>query len=140
MRAPVARLYKAFIDPDAIEKWIPPYGFIGRVHEFDGRVGGGYKMSFTNFGTGSSHSFSVVYTKLVENELIEHTDQFDDPNMSEKMTVTITFKEVLCGTELRIEQSDLPPQIPVEFCYLGWQESLEQLAKLVEPDIPDNPV
>jgi uncharacterized protein YndB with AHSA1/START domain len=137
LRAPVERVYKAFIDGDAMSRWLPPYGFIGKVHEIDARVDGGYRMSFTNFGTGSAHSFSAKYVELVPNERIVHTDRFDDPNLPGEMNVTITFKPVLCGTELSIAQEGIPAMIPTEMCYLGWQESLLQLANLVEPSIPD---
>ncbi len=136
-KAPPERVYRAFTDPDAMCRWLPPYGFLAKMHEHDIRVGGGYRMSFTNFGTGSSHSFGVKYVEMVENELIRHTDQFDDPSMQQVMEVTVSFRAVLCGTELSVVQANLPPQIPVEFCYLGWQESLAQLAHLVEPEIPD---
>ena len=137
LRAPADRVYKAFVDGDAMTRWLPPYGFIGKVHEIDARVGGGYRMSFTNFGTGSAHSFSAKYVELVPNERIVHTDRFDDPNLPGEMNVTITFRPVLCGTELSIIQEGIPAMIPTEMCYLGWQESLGQLANLVEPSIPD---
>jgi uncharacterized protein YndB with AHSA1/START domain len=137
LRAPADRLYKAFLDADAMVKWLPPYGFTGKVHHLDVRVGGGYKMSFTNFGTGKTHSFGGTYVELVPNERIRYTDKFDDPNLAGEMGVTITFRKVLCGTELEIVQTGLPRVIPVEFCYLGWQESLSMLAHLVEPEIPD---
>ncbi|WP_297187148.1 SRPBCC family protein [uncultured Porticoccus sp.] len=136
--APVERVYQAFIDKQALEYWLPPYGFTGTIHELDIRVGGGYRMSFTNFGTGSSHSFTVEYVELVPNERIRHTDRFDDENLAGEMQVTIELRAVSCGTEIQIVQAGIPSLIPVEACYLGWQESLEQLAKLVEPDIPDN--
>jgi len=136
-KCPPERLYKAFIDPDAMVKWVPPHGFTGRVHEIDARVGGGYRMSFTNFGTGKSHSFGGRYVEMVPGERLRYTDQFEDPNMPGEMQVTITFRKVLCGTELNVLQEGLPPQIPVEFCYLGWQESLHLLAHVVEPEIPD---
>lgn len=136
--APVERVYQAFIDKQALEYWLPPYGFTGTIHELDIRVGGGYRMSFTNFGTGSSHSFTVEYIELVPNERIRHTDRFDDENLAGEMQVTIELRAVSCGTEIQIVQAGIPSLIPVEACYLGWQESLEQLAKLVEPDIPDN--
>ena len=135
LRAPADRVY--FVDGDAMTRWLPPYGFIGKVHEIDARVGGGYRMSFTNFGTGSAHSFSAKYVELVPNERIVHTDRFDDPNLPGEMNVTITFRPVLCGTELSIIQEGIPAMIPTEMCYLGWQESLGQLANLVEPSIPD---
>jgi uncharacterized protein YndB with AHSA1/START domain len=137
LKAPPERVYKAFLDADAKARWLPPYGFIGKVHEMDARVGGGYRMSFTNFGTGSSHSFSGKYVELTPHERIRYIDTFDDPNLPGEMTVTVTLKQVLCGTELSIVQENLPAAIPVEFCYLGWQESLAQLAHLVEPEIPD---
>jgi uncharacterized protein YndB with AHSA1/START domain len=137
LRAPAERVYKAFIDPDAMARWLPPHGFLGKVHEIDAKVGGGYRMSFTNFGTGSAHSFSAKYVELTPHERIRHTDRFDDPNLPGEMNVTITFRSVLCGTELNIVQEGIPAAIPVEMCYLGWQESLGQLANLVEPSIPD---
>ncbi|QDT75930.1 SRPBCC family protein [Lacipirellula limnantheis] len=137
LRAPAERVFKAFVDGDALARWLPPHGFVGKVHEIDAQVGGGYRMSFTNFGTGSAHSFSVKYVELVPNERIVHTDRFDDPNLPGEMTVTITLKPVLCGTELSIVQEGIPAMIPTEMCYLGWQESLGQLANLVEPSIPD---
>lgn len=138
LRAPAERVYKAFIDKSALERWLPPYGFTGTIHTMDARVGGGYKMSFTNFGTGSSHSFSVKFTELVANQFIQHKDRFDDENLPGEMTVSINLKTVLCGTDISIVQEGIPSVIPAEMCYLGWQESLEQLAKLVEPVIPDN--
>ena len=137
LRASPERVYKAFVDSSALERWLPPYGFTGKLHEIDVRVGGGYHMSFTNFGTGSSHSFRVTYTELVPGVRIRQTDQFDDPSLPEEMTVSIDFESVTCGTELSIVQERIPSAIPVELCYLGWQESLELLARLVEPDIPD---
>ncbi|MDB5985125.1 MAG: polyketide cyclase [Nevskia sp.] len=137
LRAPPARVYRAFLDPDALSKWLPPHGFSGKVHSMDARVGGGYRMSFTNFSTGNSHSFSVKYTELVPNERIRHTDQFDDPNMPGEMQVTISLRQVVCGTDVQIVQEGIPDAIPVEFCYLGWQESLTLLVHLVEPEIPD---
>ena len=136
LRAPAERVYKAFIDPDAMAKWLPPHGFTGQVHQMDAKVGGGYKMSFTNCGTGKSHSFGGKYVEMKPGELLRYTDKFDDPNMPGEMQVTITFRKVLCGTELSIVQEGLPAVIPVEFCYLGWQESLTMLANLVEPNIP----
>ena len=138
LRAPSERVYKAFLDPAALERWLPPYGFTGRIHEMDPSVGGGYRMSFTNFSTGSSHSFTVKYTELVPGERIRHTDRFDDPNLSGEMHVSIDLRAVACGTELKIIQEGIPESIPEEFCYLGWQESLKMLAHVVEPDIPDN--
>jgi uncharacterized protein YndB with AHSA1/START domain len=137
LKAPPERVYRAFLDADAKAKWLPPHGFTGKVHEMDVRVGGGYKMSFTNFGTGKSHSFGGRYTELTPHTRIRYTDRFDDPAMPGEMQVTVTLRQVACGTDLSIVQEGLPPVIPVEFCYLGWQESLELLAKLVEPDIPD---
>jgi uncharacterized protein YndB with AHSA1/START domain len=137
LRAPAERVYKAFVDGDAMARWLPPHGFIGKVHEIDAKVGGGYRMSFTNFGTGSAHSFSAKYVELVPNERIVHTDRFDDPNLPGEMNVTITLRPALCGTELSIVQEGIPSVIPTEMCYLGWQESLGQLANLVEPSIPD---
>lgn len=137
LRAPPKRVYRAFTDAAAMCKWLPPHGFTGTVHEIDVRVGGGYRMSFTNLGTGSSHSFSVKYTELKPGELIRHTDQFDDPNLPGVMQVTVSLKAVACGTELNITQEGIPDAIPTEFCYLGWSESLLLLAQLVEPDIPD---
>ena len=137
IRAPAERVYRAFLDPDAMAKWMPPYGFTGKVQSIDARVGGTYKMSFTNFGTGKSHSFGGTYVELTPHECIRYTDQFDDPNLPGQMQVTITLRKVACGTELQIVQAGLPAVIPVEFCYLGWQESLAMLAHLVEPEIPD---
>ena len=131
------RIYRAFLDADAMVKWLPPHGFTGKVHSLDARVGGGYKMSFTNFGTGSSHSFGGTYHELVPNEKIRYGDKFDDPNMPGEMMVTVTLKQVICGTELNVLQEGIPDAIPVEFCYLGWQESLGLLANVVEPQIPD---
>ena len=138
LRAPADRLYRAFLDPAAMVKWLPPHGFTGTVHEMDARVGGGYRMSFTNFSTGSSHSFGGRYTDLVEGARIAYTDQFENPGLPGEMRVTVVFKPVSCGTEVDIVQEGIPAAIPVEFCYLGWQESLALLAQLVEPNIPDN--
>lgn len=138
LRAPAERVYKAFTDRSALERWLPPYGFTGRIHEIDVRVGGGYRMSFTNFGSGNSHSFRVEYLELVPNERIRHTDRFDDANLPGEIVVTIELETVSCGTDISIVQEGIPAAIPVEMCYLGWQESLEQLARLVEPDIPAN--
>jgi uncharacterized protein YndB with AHSA1/START domain len=137
LRAPPERVYRAFLDADAMAKWLPPHGFTGKVHHLDVRVGGGYRMSFTNFGTGKSHAFGGTYVELTPNERIRYTDQFDDPNLPGQMQVTVTLRKVLCGTELTIVQEGLPAVITVEFCYLGWQESLTMLAHLVEPEIPD---
>ncbi len=131
------RLYRAFLDPDAVVKWMPPHGFTGKVHHMDARVGGSFKMSFKNFTTGSSHSFGGEYLELVPNERIRHTDKFDDPNLPGTMTVTIDIKKVMVGAELRITQEGVPDVIPAEACYLGWGESLALLAQLVEPEIPD---
>jgi len=137
LRAPPKRVYRAFLDPGALVKWMPPHGFTGTMHEFDARVGGGYRMSFTNLGTGSSHSFTVKYVELVPNERIRHTDTFDAPGLPGEMQVTVTLKKSIAGTELQIVQEGIPAAIPVDYCYQGWQESLELLAKLVEPEIPD---
>jgi len=137
LKAPAARIYKAFLDPDAMVKWLPPHGFTGRVHEIDARVGGGYRMSFTNLGTGHSHSFGGTYLELVPNERIRNTDRFDDPNLPGEMIVTVDLRPVVGGTELQITQEGIPAVIPVEMCYLGWQESLQLLTQLVEPEIPD---
>lgn len=137
LKAPAERIYRAFIDADAMVKWLPPHGFTGKVHSMDARVGGGYKMSFTNFSTGKSHSFGGRYEELKPGELIRYSDRFDDPNLPGDMRVTITLKPVSCGTEMNIAQEGIPAAIPTEFCYLGWQESLAMLAQLVEPEIPD---
>jgi uncharacterized protein YndB with AHSA1/START domain len=137
LRAPPDRVYRAFLDPDAMTKWLPPHGFTGKMHHMDARVGGGYRMSFTNFGTGKSHSFGGTYVELAPNERLRYTDRFEDPNMPGEMQVTVSLRKVLCGTELEITQEGLPAAIPVEFCYAGWQESLALLAQLVEPEIPD---
>ena len=131
------RVYRAFLDPDAMAKWLPPNGFTGKVHEMDARVGGSYRMSFTNFTSGKSHSFGGRYLELVPNEKIRNTDTFDDPNLPGEMIVTVTLKKVLVGTEVNIVQENLPDVIPPDACTLGWQESLALLAKLVEPEIPD---
>ena len=138
LRAPAERVYKAFTDKSALERWLPPFGFTGTIHEIDVRVGGGYRMSFTNFATGSSHSFSVKYIELTPSDRIRHTDRFDDENLPGEMLVSIDLVSVVCGTEIKILQEGIPSVIPEEMCYLGWQESLEMLARLVEPDIPDN--
>ena len=137
VRATPEKIYKAFLDPDAMAKWLPPNGFTGKVHQMDAKVGGTHKMSFTNFTTGNSHSFGGTYVELVPNERIRYTDKFDDPNLSGEMQTSITLKKVSCGTEVNIVQEGVPAVIPVEACYLGWQESLALLAKLVEPEIPD---
>ena len=135
LRAAPERVYRAFLEPDAMAKWLPPYGFTCQVHHMDVRVGGGYKMSFRNFGNGSSHSFSGEYLELVPFETIRYTDQFDAPGLPGSMHTRISLRPVACGTELSIVQEGVPEAIPVEMCYLGWQESLAQLAKLVEPEI-----
>jgi uncharacterized protein YndB with AHSA1/START domain len=137
LRAKPERVYRAFLEPDAMAKWLPPYGFTCQVHHMDARVGGKYRMSFRNFSTGSSHSFGGEYLELVPHERIRYVDRFEDPNMPGDMQVTVTLKAVLCGTEVSIVQENLPEMIPVEMCYLGWQESLEQLARLADPEIPD---
>jgi len=137
LTAPASRVYRAFLDPDALAKWLPPHGFTGKMHSMDARVGGGYRMSFTNFSTGHSHSFGVEYLELVENERIVHTDKFDDANLPGEMRVTIVLKPVSVGTDISIEQSGIPDMIPVEACYLGWQESLQLLGQLVQAEIPD---
>jgi uncharacterized protein YndB with AHSA1/START domain len=139
LRATPERVYRAFLDPEAMVKWLPPNGFTGKVHHMDARVGGSYMMSFTNFTTGKSHSFGGQYLELVPHERIRHTDRFDDPNLPGLMHVTITFKKVSCGTEVNIAQEGVPDIIPAEACYLGWHESLGLLAKLVEAEIPDEP-
>ena len=136
LRATPERVYRAFLDADAMAKWLPPYGFTGKVHHVDAKVGGTHKMSFTNFTTGKSHSFGGKYLELKPNELIRYTDKFDDPNLPGEMNVTVTLKKVSCGTELNVVQEGVPDVIPAEACYLGWQESLEQLAKLADPEIP----
>jgi len=135
LRATPERLNRAFLDPDAMAKWLPPHGFTGKVHHIDAKVGGTYKMSFTNFTTGASHSFDGTYLELVPNERIRHTDKFDDPNLPGQMQTTISLKKVSVGTEVSIEQVGIPSVIPVEGCYLGWQESLTLLAQLVEAEI-----
>ena len=135
IRTTPEKLYRAFLEADALAKWIAPYGFTCKVHRLDAKVGGTYKMSFTNFGTGTGHSFGGKYIELIPNQRLRYTDQFDDPNLPGEIQVTIDLKKVSCGTELNIVQEGLPEAIPVEMCYLGWQESLLQLAKLVEPEI-----
>ena len=137
LRASPEKIYRAFLDPDAMAKWLPPNGFTGKVHHMDAKVGGTYKMSFTNFTTGRSHSFGGEFLELVPHQRIRHTDTFDDPNLPGTMHTTITFKRVSCGTELNIVQEGIPDVIPPEACCLGWQESLTLLAKLVEAEIPD---
>ncbi len=138
MRATPERVYRAFLDPDAKVKWLPPNGFTAKVHHIDARVGGSYKMSFTNFTTGTSHSFGGQYVELVPHERIRYTDRFDDPNLPGAMQVTVTLKKVAVGTELNITQEGVPDVIPAEACYLGWQESLVLLGKLVEAEIRDD--
>ena len=137
LRATPERVYRAFLDADAMTKWLPPNGFTAKVHQLDARVGGSYKMSFTNFSTGSSHSFGGTYLELKPHELLRYTDRFDDPNLPEEMITTVKLKEIFCGTELDITQEGIPVVIPAGACYLGWQESLVLLAKLVEAEIPD---
>ncbi|HEX9803685.1 MAG TPA: SRPBCC family protein [Gammaproteobacteria bacterium] len=136
LRSPPERVYRAFLDPDAMAKWLPPNGFTGKVHEIDARVGGGYRMSFTNFTTGQRHAFGGEYLELVPNERIRNTDRFDDPNLPGEMVTTVSLKAVSVGTELNVEQEGIPDAIPEEGCYLGWQESLALLALLVEAEIP----
>jgi uncharacterized protein YndB with AHSA1/START domain len=136
LRTTPEKLYRAFLDADAMAKWLPPNGFTGKVHHIDARVGGTYKMSFTNFSTGHSHSFGGAYLELVPNERIRHTDKFDDPQLPGEMQTTVTLKKVSCGTELSVVQEGIPEAIPVEACYLGWQESLTLLAQLIEAEIP----
>jgi uncharacterized protein YndB with AHSA1/START domain len=137
LRAPPERVYRAFLDPEAIVKWFAPHGFTAKIHSMDAKVGGGYKISFTNFFTGKSHSFGGKYAELIPNERIKYSNKFDDPNMPGEMRVTIILKEVMCGTDIQITQEGIPSVIPVEMCYLGWQESLDLLTLLVEPEIAD---
>ncbi len=137
LAAPPERVYRAFTDPEAMVKWLPPHGFTAKVHEIDVRVGGGYKMSFTNFSTKSSQSFGGKYQEVKPNELLKYSDKFDDPNLPGEMQVTISFRKVIGGTELKITQEGIPDAIPAEMCYLGWQQSLILMAQLVEPEIPD---
>jgi uncharacterized protein YndB with AHSA1/START domain len=139
IKAPADRIYRAFLDPDAMVKWLPPHGFTGKVHQLDAKVGGSFKMSFTNFSTGKGHSFGGKYLELVPGERIRHTDKFDDPNLPGEMQTTITFRQIFCGTEMNIVQEGIPSAIPVQACYLGWQESLTLLVQLVEAEIPDQP-
>lgn len=136
LTAPPERIYRAFLDADAMAKWLPPHGFTGKVHSMDAREGGGYRMSFTNFSSGNSHSFGGTFVELVPNERIRHTDKFDDPNLPGEMQTTITLRKVMVGTEIEIVQEGIPAVIPTEACYLGWQESLTLLAQLVQPEIP----
>jgi len=139
LRAPAERVYRAFLDPDAMVKWLPPHGFTGKVHEMDARVGGSHRMSFTNFSNSTSHSFGGTYTELKPHECIRYSDKFDDPNFPGEMQVTITLREVASGTDLEIVQEGVPAVIPPDNCYLGWQQSLSLLADLVEAEIPDEP-
>ena len=136
LRAKPERVYRAFLDADAMAKWLPPNGLTGKVHHLDAKVGGAYKMAFTNFTTGKSHSFGGTYLELKPHELLRYTDKFDDPNLPGEMQVTVSIRQVSCGSELAIVQEGIPEVIPLEMCYLGWQESLSQLANLVEPEIP----
>ena len=136
LRAPPEHVYRAFLDPKALARWVPPHGFLGEVHSCDAQVGGGYHMSFTNFRSGQSHSFRATYKELTPFQRIRYSDRFDDPAMPQEMDVTVSLKAVLCGTDLLIVQENIPAAIPPEMCYLGWQESLSQLANLVEPEIP----
>ncbi len=137
LKAPPERVYRAFLDADAMAKWLPPFGFTGKVHHLEAKVGGTYKMSFTNFTNGKGHSFGGTFVELMPNERIRHTDKFDDANLPGEMLTTITLKKVFCGTELNIVQEGIPDVIPTEACSLGWQESLTLLAQLVEAEIPD---
>jgi len=136
LRAPPERVYRAFLEADAMAKWLPPYGFTGTVDHMDARIGGSFRMAFTNFSTGTVHGFSGSYLELVPNQRIRYTDVFDDPHLPGEVQVTVTLTPVVCGTEIQIQQTGLPALIPVAMCYLGWQESLAQLAHLVEPQIP----
>ena len=136
LRAPPERVYRAFLDADAMAKWLPPYGFTCKVHHMDARVGGTYRMTFTNFSGGTGHSFGGEYRELVPSETLRYTDRFEDPNLPGEMQTTVKFRKVLCGTEISVVQEGIPEAIPLEMCYLGWQDSLAQLAKLVEPEIP----
>lgn len=136
LRAPAERVYRAFLDADALAKWLPPHGFSGKVHALDARVGGSYRMSFTHFGSGNSHSFGGEYLELVPHEKLIYTAKFDDPNLPGQMQTTVALRSVFCGTELTVVQQGIPEEIPPEACYMGWQESLTLLAQLVEPEIP----
>ena len=136
LRAKPEKVYRAFLDADAMARWLPPYGYLCKVHHFEPKAGGTFKMSFRNFSTGSEHSFGGEYVELKPNELIRYTDRFDDANLPGEMRVTVTLKAVSCGTDVSIVQEGIPEAIPVELCYLGWQESLKQLAHVVEPEIP----
>jgi len=137
LKAPPERVFKAFVDPDALARWMAPYGYLGKVHSIDARAGGSYRMSFTNFSTGSTHTFGGRYIEVEAPRLLRYTDMFDDPGLPGEMAMTVTIRAVSCGSELTIEQAGVPDAIPAEMCYLGWQESLLQLANLVEPSIPD---
>lgn len=137
LRAPAERVYRAFLDPQALPKWLPPYGFTCKIDHLDAKVGGSFRMSFCNFSTGHGHAFGGVYLELVPDEKISYTDRFDDPNLPGEMVTTVVLRPVLCGTEVRVTQAGVPAVIPPEMCYLGWQESLAQLATLVEPQIAD---
>lgn len=137
LKASPEKVFKAFVDSDALASWMPPNGFLGKVHEMDLKVGGNYKMSFTNFASGNSHSFGGEYLDIIPNELLLYTDKFDDPNMPGQIITRIELKKVICGTELIVTQEGIPEVIPTEMCYLGWQESLDKLKCLVEPNIPE---
>jgi len=137
LTAPPERVYKAFINPEAMSKWLPPHGFTGKVHSMEARVGGSYRMSFTNFTTGNAHSFGGTYTEMVEGKKLKYSNKFEDPNLPGEMHTSITFTKVMMGTDIKIVQEGIPDAIPVEGCYLGWQQSLTLLAQLVEPEIPD---
>ena len=137
LKAAPEKIYRAFTEPNALEFWIPPYGFLCNVHSMDVKIGGAYKMSFTNFSTGNKHSWGGKFLEIKPNEFLKHTDEFDDPNLPGEMTTSVWLKKVSCGTELKVIQEGIPSVIPTEMCYLGWQESLDKLIKLVEPVIPD---
>lgn len=137
IKANPEKVYRAFTEANAISAWLPPYGFLCEVHQMEVKVGGRFKMSFTNFSTGNGHSFGGEYLEIEPNSFLKYTDKFDDPNLPGEMTTSVWLKKVSCGTELKVIQEGIPPMIPAEMCYLGWQESLEKLIKLVEPDIPD---
>lgn len=137
LAAPVEKVFKAFTNADAMAAWLPPYGFVCKVHSMDATVGGTYRMSFENFGTGTAHSFGGEYLEVIPNEKLSYSDQFENPAMTNVMITTVYFKSVFCGTEINITQENIPAEIPTEMCYLGWQESLDKLKRLVEPNIPD---
>ena len=139
LAAPPERVYRAFLDADAMVKWLPPHGFTAKVHSMDPKVGGGFKMSFTNFSTKSPHSFGGKYTELRPNELIKYVERFDSPNLPGQMQTTITLRKVMVGTEIKVTQEGIPDAIPAEMCYMGWQQSLQLLTQLIEPNIPDGP-